>query len=73
MSRLKEDLIKIVKLGSGVKFNGFNYSTDDLVLIVSSASNNNATIILTNMSLRLTDDLIKIAYASKCNIIFDVE
>jgi hypothetical protein len=69
--RNTDDIMKIVATGGGVKMDGTQRSTEDLMKIASAASYRGARVIFTGMALRPTDDLMKIGASGKDNVSFE--
>ena len=66
-----DELVKIAESGGGFKLDCALKSVDDLSKIAQAAHSGGATLILTGINLRSTEDLVQIAAAAKGSVIFE--
>ena len=72
MTKMTDQLVRIVSAGGGMIIDGDGKMTDQLVRIAEAASQSGAKIIITNVGTKITDQLVRIATAGKGNVIFDL-
>lgn len=65
------DIIRIVGVGGGVVIDD-RLTTEDMIRIVSVAKNNDAKVIIKNVSRKTTEDLIRIGAAGKGSVTFEI-
>ena len=70
-ARTADELIRIVAVGGGVRFDGRARRTADLIMISAATKKNGGQAIFTGMSARTTDELIQIAAAGAGHVIFE--
>lgn len=67
------EIVRIAAAGGGFKMNASLKSIDDLVRIASATSNNGAKIIFTGLTMKTTDEIVRISAAGRGNIFFEDE
>ena len=72
MSKMTDQIVRIVAAGGGVIVNGKGKMSDQLVRIASAAKSSGATVIIKNADAKMSDQLVRIASAGGGNVIFDL-
>lgn len=70
-TKTPDDLIRIATAGGGFRLNAGLWQTNDLVRVAAAASNSGALVFLSGMSIRTTEDLVRIGSAGKGRIVFE--
>ena len=69
--RTVDDQVRIAAAGGGITIDARVMHTDDLVKIAEAGSNKGATIIMTGLLSRSTDDLVRIGAAGQGCVLFE--
>ena len=67
--RSTDDLVRVLKAGSGLKLTATDRSTEDLVRIASAASDWGVAVTISGLEDRSTDDLVLIAEAGQGSVV----
>jgi hypothetical protein len=67
--RSTDDLIRLLKAGSGLKLTATDRSTEDLVRIASAAADWGVAVTLSGLEDRGTDDLVLVAEAGQGSVV----
>jgi hypothetical protein len=70
MTKMTQDLVRIVSAGGGVQVDASLKLTDDLVRIAAAARQSGARIEIKNSGRKLTQDLVRVASAGGGNVLF---
>ena len=72
MTKMTDQIIRIVAAGGGVIVDGDGKMSDQLVRIAAAAKSSGATVIIKNADAKMSDQLVRVAAAGGGNVIFDL-